>query len=75
MALVDYFLPDTPDYVKMGYESKKYEWAKKSEYKIWQYFINKKIIYSKKVDIHSIFFSIAPFSKFYTSIDSKTPDK
>ena len=73
ILLIDYFLPKESNDVKMGYETKKNIWIENNEKNVWKYFVNNRILYSTNTNIHSRFFGLAPFSKFYLDIDNKTP--
>ncbi|WP_292008168.1 gliding motility protein GldB [Chryseobacterium sp.] len=70
MILQDAFLPDTPDYLKMNYTQKQYEWAVANEANIWNYFVENNLIFSDDARLIERFMAPAPFSKFYTEIDN-----
>lgn len=72
MILQDAFLPDTPDYLKMNYTQKQYEWATTNEANIWNYFVESNLIFSDDPRLVERFISPGPFSKFYTEIDNES---
>lgn len=72
MTLQDAFLPDYPDHLKINYSSEQYEWAKANEVNIWDYFVEKNLIYSDDPKLVDRFIMPAPFSKFYAEIDNES---
>lgn len=72
MTLQDAFLPDFPDYLKMHYSQKQYEWAKENEVNIWNYFVENNLIFSDDLRLKERFINPGPFSKFYTEIDNES---
>ncbi|MBH1960385.1 MAG: gliding motility protein GldB [Flavobacteriia bacterium] len=72
MTLQDAFLPDFPDYLKMHYSQKQYEWAKENEVNIWNYFVESNLIFSDDIRLKERFINPGPFSKFYTEIDNES---
>lgn len=71
--LLDLFLPNVTDEIKLSYSSKKLAWAKVNESTVWGYFIKNEMLYSNDHKLKERFINIAPFSKFYTSIDRDSP--
>jgi len=72
MTVQDAFLPNFPDYLKMNYTSKQYEWAKVNEANIWNYFVENNLIFGDDPRLVERFISPGPFSKFYTEIDNES---
>lgn len=72
MTLQDAFLPDFPDYLKMHYSQKQFEWAKQNEVNIWNYFVENNLIFSDDLRLKERFINPGPFSKFYTEIDNES---
>jgi hypothetical protein len=72
MTLQDAFLPNFPDYLKMNYTLKQYEWAKTNEANIWNYFVENNLIFGDDQRLVERFISPGPFSKFYTEIDNES---
>ncbi len=73
MYLIDAYVPDLPDTLKIGYTAEKYKWAQENEAKVWEYFVTKKLLYSSANGLENRFLNIAPYSKFYSEIDMETP--
>ena len=71
--LLDLFLPTITDEIKLGYTPKKLAWAKVNEATVWAFFIKNELLYSNDVKLKQRFLEVAPFSKFYTSIDRDSP--
>lgn len=72
MILQDAFLPSFPDYLKMNYTQKQYEWAKGNEANVWNYFVENNLIFGDDHRLSERFLSPGPFSKFYTEIDNES---
>lgn len=72
MILQDAFLPDFPDYLKINYTQKQYEWAKANEVNIWNYFVENNLVFSDDTRLIDRFIKPGPFSKFYTEIDNES---
>jgi gliding motility-associated lipoprotein GldB len=52
MYFVDALLPDTPDSLKIGYTTKQFEFCINNEAEMWQYLVEKKMLFSnKRMDI------------------------
>ncbi|WP_370895636.1 gliding motility lipoprotein GldB [Chryseobacterium gossypii] len=72
MILQDAFLPGYPDYLKMNYTQKQYDWAVTNEANIWNYFVENNLVFSDDSRLVDRFISPGPFSKFYTEIDNES---
>ncbi|WP_299050029.1 gliding motility lipoprotein GldB [uncultured Polaribacter sp.] len=75
MYLLDLYLPLVSNKLKIGYTIDKLQWAEENEENIWQYFIEKKILYSTSTKLNKRFIEDAPFSKFYLEADQMSPGK
>ncbi len=73
LILEDAFLPEVKDCYKIGYTEDQMNWAKENKYEIWNYFIENGYVFSDDISLSDRFLSLAPFSKFYTEIDSQSP--
>ena len=72
MTLQDAFLSGFPDYLKMNYSQKQYEWSVANEANIWNYFVENDLVFSDDVQLIDRFIKPGPFSKFYTEIDNES---
>jgi hypothetical protein len=72
MILQDAFLPNTPEYLKMNYTEKQYQWSQTNEANIWNYFVENNTIFGEDQRLEERFIAPGPFSKFYTDIDNKS---
>ncbi|WP_417431428.1 gliding motility protein GldB [Halpernia sp.] len=72
LTLQDAFLPTEPDYLKMNYSQKQYEWAEANEENIWNFFVENNLVFSDDPRLEERFLSVGPFSKFYTAIDNES---
>ena len=59
----------------IGYTQEQYEWAKQEELMIWQYFVQKELLYSSDADLRRRFIDKGPFTKFYLELDNETPPR
>ncbi len=70
----DIMVPFKPEYTRLGYSKAELDWAQANENQIWQYFIERELLYSTDVKLPSRFITPAPFSKFYLeAIDGESP--
>ena len=75
MYLQDLLLPDQKDAIKMAYTEEELEWVKENEVYIWQYFIEKQVLYQTDPEWVERFLEPAPFSKFYLQLDKESPGR
>ena len=75
MYLKDIFLSHLKDNIKIAYTEEEIKWAKENERLIWQYFVEKQILFKTDSDLVGRFLEPAPFSKFYLQIDNESPGK
>lgn len=73
LILEDAFLPKVKDLYKIGYTQEQINWAESNEFEIWNFFIQNNYIFSDDTSLADRFLSVAPFSKFYTEVDAKSP--
>ena len=75
LYLLDKYLPNVPNNIKIGYSSEKLDWAQANEEQIWKYFIEKNLLYSTDTKLNKRFIENAPFSKFYLEQDNLSPGR
>jgi len=75
MYLQDLLLPDEKDAIKIAYIEEELEWVKENEVYIWQYFIEKQVLYQTDPEWVERFLEPAPFSKFYLQLDNESPGR
>ena len=75
MYLQDLLLPDQKDAIKMAYTEEELGWVKENEVYIWQYFIEKQVLYQTDPEWVERFLEPAPFSKFYLQLDNESPGR
>ena len=73
--LKDLMLPSKSDALKMCYTRDQIQWVNDNEVYIWQYFIEKKILFNTAPSLVKRFIEPAPFSKFYLEIDNESPGR
>ena len=69
----DIMLPLKRDALKMCYSDEQLQWVNDNEVYIWQYFIEKQILFNTAPSLVKRFIEPAPFSKFYLEIDNESP--
>lgn len=69
----DEFIPEYTDADKIGYTPEQLTWCQENEVYMWEYFIEKQLLYSDDPKLGSRFVNPAPFSKFYLEIDNDSP--
>jgi gliding motility-associated lipoprotein GldB len=76
LYFMDVMIPFKTDTEKIGYSQDQLEWSVSNEYFIWNYFIDKELLYSTDSKLPSRFINPAPFSKFYLEIiDNESPGR
>lgn len=75
LYLNDKLLPFEPEYVRANYNEAEMAWAHANEQQIWQYFIEKELVYSTDPNLRSRFINLAPYSKFYLELDAESPPR
>lgn len=75
LYLLDRYLPQINEHIKIGYSLEKLAWAKENEEQIWMYFIDKKLLFSTDTKLNKRFIENAPFSKFYLAQDNLSPGR
>ena len=75
LYMTDFWVPDAPDSVIIGYTEDEWEWALENEEDIWRYFIERELLYSTESGLKQRFIDNAPFSKFYLEIDNESPGR
>jgi gliding motility-associated lipoprotein GldB len=75
LYLLNALLPELPDSLIIGYSAKKMKWAKENEKNVWEYFIDKKLLYDSKNSLDMRFLNVAPYSKFYSEEDMNSPGR
>ena len=71
----DIMLPSKSDALKMCYTDEQVNWVNDNEVYIWQYFIEKQILFNSVPSLVKRFIEPAPFSKFYLEIDNESPGR
>ncbi len=72
LYVMELLLPKTPLKIILEYTEEKYQWAREYEREIWFYFIENELLYSTDKDLSKRFLEDAPYSKFYSEIDSNS---
>lgn len=75
LYLKSQLLPWVDQHQLLGYSLDDFKWAKDQEYMVWQYFIERDLLYSSQSDLDRRFMQPAPFSKFYLEIDNESPPR
>lgn len=66
------FCPEIPAHLRMNLTQQQYSWTKENEPHIWNYFIEKDLLFSEDQKLVERFIAMAPFSKFYSEIDKES---
>ena len=75
MYLQDLLLPHEEDHIKIAYSKAELNWVEENEIYIWQYFIEKQMLYQTDSQWIERFLEPAPFSKFYLELDLESPGR
>jgi gliding motility-associated lipoprotein GldB len=71
----DIIMMHSSDAVKINYSEEENTWVNKNELFIWQYIIEKQLLYDTDDRLDDRFLLPAPFSKFYLEIDNDSPGR
>jgi hypothetical protein len=75
LFLQDIFLPHIAQEDRILYSPEEFVWALNNEVYIWQYFVEKQVLYQTDPEWVQRFIEPAPFSKFYLQLDNETPGR
>lgn len=75
LYLKDLLIPFKENYEKIGYSPEQYKWAQGNEFYIWQYFVEKELLYETDRKLLTRFIIPAPFSRFNLELDSESPGR
>jgi len=75
LYLKDLLIPFKENNEKIGYSPAQYEWAEENEFYIWQYFIEKELLYETDRKLLARFIIPAPFSRFNLELDNESPGR
>ena len=68
-------LPDTSDAFKIGYTQDEIDWAVTNAPQIYVYFTEEQLFFSDDKRLNQRFLDPAPFSKFFSENDTKSPGR
>lgn len=71
----DKMIPFKSDAEKIGYSQAQLDWAMANESYIWQYFVERELLFNTDSSLPSRFVAPAPFSKFYLELDNESPGR
>ena len=71
----DIIMKTSNDAIKIGYTRDENIWVNENQIFIWQYFIEKQLLFKTDERLDDRFLFPAPFSKFYLEIDNNSPGK
>lgn len=75
LIIQDALLPNVSDSRKIGYTQDEINWAKTNEATIYKYFVEEGLFFSDDKTLDERFLNPAPFSKFFSENDTKSPGK
>ncbi|MDW5287483.1 gliding motility lipoprotein GldB [Formosa sp. PL04] len=72
----DLMIPFATDAEKIEYSTAELQWAEANEAYIWQYFVERELLFSTDSKLPARFINTAPFSKFYLAdVDNQSPGR
>ena len=75
LYLHDLIIPHVPIEDRIAFTKEEFNWALENEKYVWQYFIEKQVLYQTQLEWVQRFIEPAPFSKFYLQLDNETPGR
>lgn len=73
--LTSLMIPYQKSDIVIKYTPAKMQWCYENEGNVWAYFVENKLLFSSQHQNKQRFIEEAPFSKFYTEFDTKTPGR
>ena len=71
----DVIIPFKSDAKKIGYTQDELNWAIENEPNIWQFFVEKELLFETDPKLASRFINPAPFTKFNLELDAESPGR
>lgn len=75
LIIQDALLPNTSDAAKIGYTEEEIAWSYDNEAQVYLYFTEEQIFFNDDKKLNERFLDPAPFSKFFSDNDTKSPGK
>lgn len=75
LYLKELLIPKSTDAERIGYTNEQMAWCLENEIYMWEYFVERKMLYDTDNNLLRRFIYPAPFSKFYLEFDNETPGK
>ncbi|GGE36818.1 hypothetical protein GCM10010832_16260 [Psychroflexus planctonicus] len=67
--------PFLEPHLHLHYTAEELDWAQRNETQIWEYFVEKDLLYSTDQNLNDRFINLGPYSKFYLELDSESPPR
>lgn len=71
----DMMIPFITDAEKIGYTQEELDWAIENEPNIWQFFVEREVLFETDPKLASRFINPAPFTKFNLELDAESPGR
>lgn len=71
----DMMIPFKTDAEKIGYTQEELDWAIENEPNIWQFFVERELLFETDPKLASRFINPAPFTKFNLELDAESPGR
>lgn len=75
LYLKDKLMPFEAEHTRIHYDEAQLDWAFANEEQIWQFFVEKELLFSTDINLRTRFINLAPYSKFYLELDSESPPR
>ncbi len=75
LYLKELLIPKSTDAERIGYTNEQIAWCLDNEIYMWEYFVERKMLYDTDNNLSRRFIYPAPFSKFYLEFDNETPGR
>lgn len=73
LYITERLIPQIPEHDLLKYPEEKLKFAKEKEKEMWVYFVENQLLFKSDIEAIRNFIDPAPFSKFRTKLDNKTP--
>jgi gliding motility-associated lipoprotein GldB len=71
----DMMIPFKTDAEKIGYTQEELDWAVENEPNIWEYFVERELLFETDPKLAGRFINPAPFTKFNLELDAESPGR
>lgn len=73
--VIQQLLPFKEPHIHLHYTPEEWDWAKRNEVQIWEYFVENDLLFNTEQNLNERFINNGPYSKFYLELDKESPPR